>query len=156
MMMERSTWMFCSFWKRESTAKVPSTPWPLPPSVAWASRRMKSSPFSAACTAAASPERPPPTMTMLVSMTSTTSSGFTSMPELLMGSDERLPVVAKSVDAEPLVCGAQPARPAAAALAAPRVPKARKLLRDRFSIVFSSICFGILCDCYAEKPLEAS
>ena len=39
------------------------------------------------------------------------------MPELLMGSDERLPVVAKSVDAEPLVCGAQPARPAAAALA---------------------------------------
>ena len=40
------------------------------------------------------------------------------MPELLMGSDERLPVVAKSVDAEPLVCGAQPARPAAAALAA--------------------------------------
>ena len=93
-------------------------------------------------------------MTMLVSMTSTTSSDH--LDARAVGTDERLPVVAKSVDAEPLVCGAQPARPAAAALAAPRVPKARKLLRDRFSIVFSSICFGILCDCYAEKPLEAS
>ena len=127
MITERSQVTPCSFWKRESTANVPSTPWPLPPSVAWPSSRMKSSPFLAACTAQARPENPPPTMTMSVGMTSITSSGFTSMPEQLM--------VSCFADAPPapasvVFCGAQPARPHTAAPAAPRAPRVTKFLRD--------------------------
>ena len=84
MMTDLSTSMPCSCCHLVSTPKVPSTPWPLPPTTDWASSVMTESPLSAACTEAAKPEKPAPTTSTSLVMTSVTLEGSTTMPEELM------------------------------------------------------------------------